>query len=120
MESKKLRAEENVCMMFNRFLSLCREEQKEHKTLILDMKQAFLGIAPVDAVEVVHARWELRPHTYRTFYPEYHCSACGGWKHKLAYEHENMLYCPNCGAKMDGEEKDSNLLFADMEEIIDA
>ena len=57
----------------------------------------------VDALEVVHARWELRPHQYRTFYPEYHCSNCGGWKHKLAYEHENMNFCPNCGAKMDGD-----------------
>ena len=102
MESKKrLRAEENVCMMFNRFLSYAKQE--EHKTLILDMKQAFLGIAPVDAVEVVHGRWELRQHPHKWFYPEYRCSVCGGWKHQLAYEHENMNYCPKCGAKMDGD-----------------
>ena len=57
----------------------------------------------VDAVEVVHGKWEIRPDPYRMFYPNYHCSVCGGWKHKLAYEHENMNYCPNCGAKMDGD-----------------
>ena len=65
MESKeRLRAEENVCMMFNRFLSLCNAEQEEHKTLILNMKQAFLEIAPVDAAEVVRCKdcdW-YRPH----------------------------------------------------------
>jgi hypothetical protein len=60
----------------------------------------------VDAVEVVHGKWEIRPHLYRAFYPEYCCSACGGWKHKLAYEHEGMNYCPNCGAKMDGGNED--------------
>ena len=49
----------------------------------------------------------------------FHCSVCDDDFHHIgimvAYD-----YCPNCGAKMDGEEKDSNLLFADMEEIIDA
>ena len=104
VNEKRLRAEENVCMMFNRFLSLCRAEQEEHKTLILNMKQAFLEIAPVDAMEVVHGRWELRQHPNKWFYPEYRCSVCGRWKHQLAYEHENMNYCPNCGAKMDGED----------------
>ena len=57
----------------------------------------------VDAVEVVHGRWEIRSNPYRVFAHEYACSVCGGYKHKLSYEHENMNYCPNCGAKMDGD-----------------
>lgn len=28
------------------------------------------------------------------------CSVCGGWEHRLTYEHEGMNYCPNCGAKI--------------------
>ena len=71
----------------------------------------------VDAVEVVHGRYEMGidegDYEYGT------CSVCG-------YNEYNAFgcclphnYCPNCGAKMDGD-KDSNLLFADMEEIIDA
>lgn len=60
----------------------------------------------VDAVEVVHGHWEIRPDPYRSFYHGYACSACGGWKHKLAFEHENMNYCPNCGADM-RERKDN-------------
>ena len=62
--------------------------------------------ATVDAVEVVHGHWEIRPNPYRVFAHEYACSVCGGWKHKLSYEHENMNYCPNCGAKMDGGKED--------------
>jgi NAD-dependent SIR2 family protein deacetylase len=57
----------------------------------------------VDAVEVVHGEWE------RT---EYHgfirCSKC-----KDVYIDDSWVadgkwnYCPNCGAKMDGERKDN-------------
>ena len=60
----------------------------------------------VDAVEVVHGRWEQL--TLGAI-----CRCCNNWNNR------SSNYCPNCGAKMDGD-KDSNLLFADMEEIIDA
>ena len=53
----------------------------------------------VDAVEVVHGRWisvEARPHLI------YECSICGD---RWAYgEMLNCNFCPNCGAKMDGDE----------------
>ena len=55
----------------------------------------------VDAVQVVHARWT----TKRTWKHdgEWYCSAC---------EYEPIVfmdssYCPNCGAKMDGERRES-------------
>ena len=65
----------------------------------------------VDAVEVVHARWE---DEYGGAFanPRYRCSAC---KEKALYRHERDClggwhevqaltdYCPNCGAKMDGD-----------------
>ena len=97
MESKeRLRAEENVCMMFNRFLSLCNAEQEEHKTLILNMKQAFLEIAPVDAVEVVHGRFKFAcVHNGKKHYK---CTNC-----HHAFPFANVNYCPQCGAKMDGD-----------------
>ena len=63
----------------------------------------FLAKLPkVDAAGVVHGHWEIRPDPYRYLYQKYACSVCGGWRHNLAFEHENMNYCPNCGAKMDG------------------
>ena len=58
----------------------------------------------VDAVEVVHGRWEstrfgdIRIAT---------CSACGA-KQGLYINGRvpNLNYCPNCGAKMDGGNED--------------
>ena len=49
----------------------------------------------VDAAPVVHGEWKPDPHCYNVF----HCSACDSpfWAKRK--------YCPNCGAKMDGEGK---------------
>ena len=48
----------------------------------------------VDAVEVVHGRWIINSDGY---YP--YCSEC-----KEEPKHGEMThYCPNCGAKMDGD-----------------
>ena len=58
----------------------------------------FLAKLPkVDAVEVVHGRWEDDSYD-----PRYICSECGAW---LLVEDATarMNYCPNCGAKMDGD-----------------
>ena len=53
----------------------------------------------VDAVEVVRGRWIEIP----SMAPEYECSKCGQsyeW-----WEPSEAHYCPNCGAKMDGERR---------------
>ena len=57
-------------------------------------------VPAVDAVPVVHARWT----TERTWMHdgEWYCSACD-------YEpvvFMDSTFCPNCGAKMDGERRD--------------
>ena len=53
----------------------------------------------VDAVEVVHGRWEKASETM----PIYRCSVCK--ERNLFKNGYNVLsnYCPNCGAKMDGD-----------------
>ena len=51
----------------------------------------------VDAVEVVHGRW-VNPYINRYGHPCHCCSECG---FKASYQDKN--YCPNCGAKMDGD-----------------
>ena len=57
----------------------------------------------IDAVEVKHGSWEkAKPHgvvIYSNAYAE--CSSC----HSVIYLGWEMKYCPNCGAKMDGEVK---------------
>ena len=49
----------------------------------------------VDAVEVVHGRWDA-VFEYEDFQYAY-CSACGKRSEYMTN------YCPNCGAKMDGD-----------------
>ena len=56
----------------------------------------------IDAVEVVHGEW-IEVHDWLQIPQEesgtYRCSACG---QVMKYP---WNYCPNCGAKMDGEEQ---------------
>ena len=57
----------------------------------------FLAKLPkVDAVEVVHGRWIDVALRYTQTKEK--CSVCGG----IVYAH-GFNYCPNCGAKMDGD-----------------
>ena len=55
----------------------------------------------VDAVPVVHGRWEEDVYNEDSFW---RCTACGFASEAHA---ANLLYkfCPNCGAKMDGLER---------------
>ena len=50
----------------------------------------------VDAKEVVHGRWIYEPVEF-TYKKDIKCSVCG------RYVDEPENYCPNCGAKMDGD-----------------
>ena len=54
----------------------------------------------VDAMEVVHGRWieseAMSPLTFK-------CSECKCWVVKHSINERNFRYCPNCGAKMDGD-----------------
>ena len=56
----------------------------------------------VDAVEVVHGRWIDATHIDEDFgeVESYECSVCGKW------DYYTPNYCPNCGAKMDGDGND--------------
>lgn len=109
MENKQgLRLQENVCMMFNRFLRLAATKEQESlrrsvETLILDMKQAYLEIQPVDAVEVVHGHWIEKPTGAYGRWQSW-CSACGKHSGIGGIEsNRHKPYCPNCGARMDGK-----------------
>ena len=54
------------------------------------------GIPAVDAAPVVHARWVKRKSWNKAV-----CSCC-------SFENDILTkYCPNCGAKMDGERRES-------------
>lgn len=51
----------------------------------------------VDAVEVKHGRWE-RGNKFKPY-----CTACGKDPLSAIIPEGNLSYCPNCGARMDGE-----------------
>ena len=62
----------------------------------------------VDAVPVVHGRWErigIRDRKGLQIYPC--CSACGmvSAAYRSEWERGAWKFCPNCGAKMDEEPK---------------
>ena len=57
----------------------------------------------VDAVEVVHGEWEVCEDDWNEEVT-YKCSNCGDELVTLCGFEIDWNYCPNCGAKMDGEE----------------
>ena len=65
--------------------------------------KTFLGFSlTADVVEVRHGEYHNARFTDGVFYQE-QCSICGEW----TYDYDKN-YCPNCGAKMDGERKEEN------------
>lgn len=60
-------------------------------------------IEPADVAPVVHARWVQCFEDWRKQIEGDKCSACGFEHYGCAINH--YRYCPNCGAKMDGERR---------------
>lgn len=57
------------------------------------------SIPAADVVPVVHGRWEKHGSKWQ-------CTGCKVLMSIDGTPQENLLYyCPNCGAKMDGEQK---------------
>lgn len=81
-------------------------EQYDHYDLgywtAIDNVDDWVSVQPtIDAVEVVHGRWELVEFQSSPFGldQEHQCSICG-----TPADFEFLTrYCPNCGAKMDLE-----------------
>lgn len=84
------------------------EELKRRDFLPVIVKQAIEAVPAADVAPVRHGRWLhgkssfLRIFRVKKSGLGVFCSTC----HKHA---DNMYdYCPNCGAKMDGEEKSAS------------
>ena len=62
----------------------------------------------VDVAPVVHGRWiRFKETDPETGYIHMKCSVCSAyWSDPSHADH--FRYCPNCGAKMDGEERQNN------------
>lgn len=64
----------------------------------------------IDAAPVRHGRWvKMTGMLPPEYHGHYECSECQwhmkGIRNSWTRE-EDMLYCPNCGAKMDGDESE--------------
>ena len=66
----------------------------------------------VDAVDVVNGRWldlHSNPTQPNMFYRWWKCSECGHqyvFNEAVKRNYFASSYCPNCGAKMDGDKND--------------
>ena len=61
------------------------------------LRMAIMNQPAADVVPVVHGWWELKGQ-------DVFCSVCGGEsKYTWFGAHSFSIYCPNCGARMDGE-----------------
>ena len=70
-------------------------EQEIHIIAAFDtVRQMADDCHTIEAVPVVHGEWVL------DLRGNWACSVCGNDPYH--YNMENMNYCPNCGAKMDG------------------
>lgn len=65
-----------------------------------------------DVAPVVHGKWERVANPNWPAHIHDKCSICGWWntRNALCYDGSNkpghsLNYCPNCGAKMDGDDK---------------
>lgn len=65
-----------------------------------DAMEILANFPTVEAVPVRHGKWLSREEgCLYPFWERYTCSECG--KHA-----DDTKYCPNCGAKMDGEREE--------------
>jgi len=74
---------------------------------VCDAINAVEDVNAVDAVPVVHGRWvKMMGMMPPEYHGHYECSECQwhmkGLRNSWTRE-EEMTYCPNCGAKMDGD-----------------
>lgn len=71
--------------------------------MILARRYGIKCLPAVDAVPVVHGRW-IDENPDDSLDPRMRCSICTGVESPLI----KWRYCPNCGAKMDGERRDED------------
>ena len=66
------------------------------------VKRVLMQTPTADVVEVKHGKWKYVDGDLG--YSDLECSECGAIT--VFFDDERFNYCPNCGAKMDGERRE--------------
>ena len=66
-----------------------------------DVMERILNAPSIEAVPVVHAKWI--PSSVDPADPYFRCSNCRHGRDTIYFQGDEYNFCPNCGAKMDGE-----------------
>lgn len=70
-----------------------------------NVRDVIRGVPAADVVPVVHGMWEYIPQTLNTL-SQLRCPFCRWWSFDPSIDGV-YNYCPNCGAKMDGDSDES-------------
>ena len=106
MENEKRLIDEFKKEIMNEFIKRCNGNDYNKLTLLrigetIDrIYEKYRTLPTIDAVEVVHGRWIVVDDGVLIGKgTHFECSKCGTWESwgRLS------KYCPNCGAKMDGD-----------------
>jgi DNA-directed RNA polymerase subunit RPC12/RpoP len=87
----------------NAFIATLEEIAKEDENNYFHLDEITQEVFDAPTVEVVHGRWI---GTHDGWYYSYSCSECGAealTKEGTMHDQVCSNYCPNCGAKMDGD-----------------
>ena len=76
-----------------------------------DAMDMVISFTAADVVPVVHGKW-VKAH-WKNSVSCANCSICGFEAYHYDFQgvQKTYNYCPNCGAKMDGEEQDDELIL---------
>lgn len=78
-------------------LAFCEDEREEGGCDVRTIINRVRNVKAADVVEVKHGRWIEKPFLLGT---SNFCSLCDSF---YGMPHGKFNYCPNCGARMDGE-----------------
>lgn len=77
-----------------------KEYFKTRTVAVISTKQVIESAPTIDAEPVRHGHWKKEPFLMGT---TYRCNLCG---ENYGMPHGIFDFCPNCGAKMDEEDKE--------------
>ena len=100
--------EDKLLQKLSRMIDFCEKHKVSGLTALFQVGDAIMDCPTADVVEVRHGEWIEKDDGWDGVM--YTCSACNcDWTTIDGTPFENnMRYCPECGAKMDGERREEN------------